>query len=156
MPVPAALLEHERLLAQLERARGLGFLGPGPVEAHIEHTAGFLDAIERVTGTVVDLGSGGGVPGLIIGVARPDLDVLLLDATASRCRFLEHAVRELDLAATVVEGRAEAVGHGSRPRVRRRRRGPQLRPTRRHGRVRRSPAGRRRTPGGQRAPGARR
>jgi 16S rRNA (guanine527-N7)-methyltransferase len=113
VPVPGPLLEHERLLAQLERARGLGFLGPGPVEAHVAHTAGFLDAIEGVSGTVVDLGSGGGVPGLIIGVARPDLDLLLLDATESRCRFLEHAVRELALAATVVEGRAETIGHGT-------------------------------------------
>jgi len=108
----ASLLEHEELRAQLERARGLGFLGPGPVAAHIEHTAGFLSALEAVTGTVVDLGSGGGVPGLIIGVARPDLVLLLLDATATRCRFLESAVARLALRATVVEGRAEVVGHG--------------------------------------------
>jgi 16S rRNA (guanine527-N7)-methyltransferase len=108
----AALLEHEQLRGQLERARGLGFLGPGPVRAHVEHSRGFLGALESVGGRVVDLGSGGGVPGLIIAVARPDLTLVLLDATASRCRFLEDAVRQLGLAATVVEGRAEVLGHG--------------------------------------------
>lgn len=107
-----ALLDHEQLRAQLERARALGFLGPGPVRAHIEHAVGFLDALATVTGTVVDLGSGGGVPGLIVGLARPDLALVLIDATATRCRFLESAVGSLDLDATVVEGRAEVVGHG--------------------------------------------
>lgn len=103
---------HEPLLTQLERARRLGFLGPGPVTAHIEHTSGFLLALEGVTGTVVDLGSGGGVPGLVLGVARPDLTLQLLDARATRCRFLEVAVMALGLSAAVVEGRAEVIGHG--------------------------------------------
>jgi 16S rRNA (guanine527-N7)-methyltransferase len=111
----AALLDHEQLLAQLERARSLGFLGPGPVRAHVEHSSGFLAALDTVggPGAVIDLGSGGGVPGLIIGVARPDLAMVLLDATASRCRFLEDAVGQLGLTATVVEGRAEVLGRGS-------------------------------------------
>jgi 16S rRNA (guanine527-N7)-methyltransferase len=109
-----ALLEHEPLLAQLERARALGFLGPGPVEAHVEHTVGFLTALEHVRGAVVDLGSGGGVPGLIIAVARPDLTVVLVEAAAKRCRFLEAAVGALGIEATVVEGRAEVIGHTDR------------------------------------------
>lgn len=111
---PAALRTHPALLAQLERARSLGFLGPGPVAEHIDHATGFLHALTGVAGTVVDLGSGGGVPGLIIGVARPDLQLLLLDATAKRCRFLEQAVATLALSATVVEGRAETVGRSAR------------------------------------------
>ena len=57
-PAPAAAS------AQLERARSLGFLGPGPVEDHLVHAAGFVAALAEVTGRVVDLGSGGGVPGL--------------------------------------------------------------------------------------------
>jgi 16S rRNA (guanine527-N7)-methyltransferase len=108
------LLAHELLLAQLSRARTLGFLGPGPVEDHVHHTAGFLQALVGASGTVLDLGSGGGVPGLVIGVARPDLHLVLVDATAKRCRFLEAAVSELSLDAEVVEGRAEAVAHGPR------------------------------------------
>jgi 16S rRNA (guanine527-N7)-methyltransferase len=102
----------DRLLEQLERARGLGFLGPGPVADHVAHAQGFLDALADVSGAVVDLGSGGGVPGLVVAVARPDLDLVLVDATAKRCRFLESAVVALGTGSRVVEGRAEAVGRG--------------------------------------------
>lgn len=101
------------LLAVFERARHLGFLGPGPVVEHVDHAAGFLAALAQVEGRVIDLGSGGGVPGLVIALARPDLEVVLVDATAKRCHFLEDAVDQLGLAVTVVEDRAEVVGHGS-------------------------------------------
>lgn len=110
MPAPAD--QHQGLVAQLERARSLGFLGPGPVEPHLAHAVAFVDALAAVTGRVVDLGSGGGLPGFVIGVARPDLHLILLDARAVRCRFLEVAVDELGLDAEVVEGRAEVAGQG--------------------------------------------
>lgn len=104
----------DSLLVQLERSRALGFLGPGPVEAHIAHAAAFLTALDGVEGTVVDLGSGGGVPGLVVAVARPDLHLVLVDARGKRCRFLEEAVAALALAAEVVEGRAEVIGRSDR------------------------------------------
>jgi len=112
MAAPEGPPAHDGLVGQLERARALGFLGPGPVADHIAHTSGFLRELDGVRGVVVDLGSGGGVPGLIVAVARPDLRLVLVDATAKRCRFLEGAVTALGVPATVVEGRAEAVGHG--------------------------------------------
>ena len=90
----------------------MGFLGPGPIEDHVSHAGAFLDALIDVTGRVVDLGSGGGVPGLVVAVRRPDLEVVLVDSMAKRCRFLEEAVAALRLGAVVVEGRAEVVGHG--------------------------------------------
>jgi 16S rRNA (guanine527-N7)-methyltransferase len=102
------------LLGVLERARGLGLLGPGPVAAHLEHALGYLPALAGTTGRVVDLGSGGGVPGLPLAEARPDLQLVLVDASARRGAFLESAVATLGLAdrVTVVVGRAEAVGRG--------------------------------------------
>lgn len=100
------------LVATLERARALGFLGPGPVERHIEHAGAFVAALTGVTGTVIDLGSGGGVPGLVIAAVRPDLELVLVDATGARCRVLEEAVHRLGLSAQVVQGRAEALGRG--------------------------------------------
>lgn len=102
-----------RLIEQLERSRALGFLGPGPIEDHIAHADGFLRELAGVAGRVIDLGSGGGVPGLVIVAARPDLEVVLVDAMGKRCRFLESAVLALGLTATVVEGRAEVVGRGA-------------------------------------------
>ncbi|HEX2119246.1 MAG TPA: RsmG family class I SAM-dependent methyltransferase, partial [Acidimicrobiales bacterium] len=57
---------------------------------------------------------GGGIPGLVVAVARPTLTMALLDATAKRCRFLEEAVATLGLAdrVRVVEDRAEVAGRG--------------------------------------------
>lgn len=105
---------RDRLLQQLERAQTLGFLGPGPVEDHLDHARGFVDALTAQTGPVVDLGSGGGVPGLPILVARPDLQLVLVDASARRGAFLDAAVEALDAGhrCRVVVGRAEVVGRG--------------------------------------------
>ena len=107
-------MDNPELIEQLKRAQTLGFLGPVPVQDHIAHSAGFLEALEGLEhGRVADLGSGGGVPGLIVASARPDLHLVLIDATAKRCRFLEEAVAALDLDAEVVEGRAEVLGRGA-------------------------------------------
>lgn len=98
-------------MTQLERSRELGFLGPGGVEEHIAHAAGFLEALSDASGRVIDLGSGGGVPGLVLAVGRPDLEVVLVEAMAKRCAFLEVAIAALALSNTrLVHGRAEVLG----------------------------------------------
>ncbi len=51
-------------------------LGAAPVPGVIDHSEAFVAALRGVTGTVVDLGSGGGVPGLVIAWRRPDLRVI--------------------------------------------------------------------------------
>jgi 16S rRNA (guanine527-N7)-methyltransferase len=96
----------------LERARSLGVLGPGRVGAHIEHSAVFLDALADRTGPVLDLGSGAGVPGLVIAWSRPDLEVVLLDAQDRRVALLREAIDALALGSRVrvVHGRAEDRG----------------------------------------------
>jgi 16S rRNA (guanine527-N7)-methyltransferase len=59
-------------------------------------------------GRVLDLGSGGGLPGLVLATYRPQLELTLLEARQRACRFLREAVTALDLArVTVVEARAE-------------------------------------------------
>ena len=45
-------------------------------------------------GPVVDVGSGGGSPGLPLAAARPDLEVVLLESQRRKCRFLEESVRD--------------------------------------------------------------
>jgi len=60
---------------------------------------------------IIDVGSGGGLPGLPIAMTRPDWHITLLEATAKKARFLEQCVLELGLSSvTVVHGRAETVG----------------------------------------------
>ncbi|MGH9010738.1 MAG: RsmG family class I SAM-dependent methyltransferase [Acidimicrobiia bacterium] len=59
-------------------------------------------------GRVLDLGSGGGLPGLVLATYRPELELILLEARQRPCRFLREAVSALDLTqVTVVEARAE-------------------------------------------------
>ncbi len=102
----------------LEEARRLGFLGPGPVEAHMGHAAGFATAIrswDTAPGTLrsaVDLGSGGGVPGLVLALDFVAVHWVLVDAARRRVAFLRTAVTELGLAlrVAVIEARAEEFG----------------------------------------------
>ncbi|MEU4692049.1 16S rRNA (guanine(527)-N(7))-methyltransferase RsmG [Actinoplanes sp. NPDC023714] len=63
--------------------------------------------------SVVDVGSGAGLPGIVLAVARPDLEITLVEPLARRTAFLDEAVSVLGLDnVTVVRGRAEEVaGH---------------------------------------------
>ena len=57
---------------------------------------------------MLDLGSGGGLPGLVLATYRPALQLTLLEARQRACRFLREAVTGLELdGVTVVEARAE-------------------------------------------------
>ena len=103
------------LLVILEQSRDLGFLGPGPVDAQISHAEGFLPFLpigedDQVSNLkVLDLGSGGGLPGLVLALARPNAQLVLLDSNQRRCSFLQSAIEELSLSdrVQVALGRAE-------------------------------------------------
>ena len=117
----------DALLSVLTDARDLGLFGPGPLEAHITHARGFaqalfstpsdapasLDIATRPPQHVLDLGSGGGLPGLVLAEEWPATEMVLLDAGTRRAEFLHQAVERCGLGkrVTVVQGRAEAVGH---------------------------------------------
>jgi 16S rRNA (guanine527-N7)-methyltransferase len=99
--------------AVLERSRELGFLGPGPVAGHVEHARGFAGGVDMPPQRFLDLGSGGGVPGLVLASLWPAADVTLLDAGERRCAFLTEAVHDLGWSerARIVRARAEEAGH---------------------------------------------
>jgi 16S rRNA (guanine527-N7)-methyltransferase len=102
-----------RLARELEDARARGMLGPGPVEAHLDHAEMMAGAIDPgFCGSFLDLGSGAGVPGLVLLETWPGATGTLLDARRRRCSFLEAAVARLGMAdrASVVRGRAEELG----------------------------------------------
>ncbi|MEM9040133.1 MAG: RsmG family class I SAM-dependent methyltransferase, partial [Actinomycetota bacterium] len=75
---------RERLAEVLEAGRARGDLGARPVEWVVDHSQAFVRALSSVEGRVADLGSGAGVPGLVIAVERPDLDVVLVDRRRHR------------------------------------------------------------------------
>ena len=58
---------------------------------------------------VVDIGSGAGLPGVVIALARPDLKVSLVEPLQRRVDFLNEIVAELGLDIEVIRGRAERV-----------------------------------------------
>lgn len=66
---------------------------------------------------VVDVGSGAGLPGLPIKIARPDIELALIEANRGRAAFLVHALARLGLdGVEVVAERAETAGHDPRLR----------------------------------------
>jgi 16S rRNA (guanine527-N7)-methyltransferase len=102
----------------LSEARQAGFLGPGPLETHLRHAAGFARIARSLqletSGSaprLLDLGSGGGLPGLVIAALWPSAQVVLLDANERRTSFLEEAVGRLGYDnIEVLCGRAEELG----------------------------------------------
>ena len=99
------------LLRILEESRRKGFLGSGEVMFHVEHAHGFASLVGPEAARILDLGSGGGVPGLVLALDLPDSQVTLLDASTRRCSFLTEAAARLGLAIEVRCGRAEELGH---------------------------------------------
>lgn len=64
------------------------------------------------TGNIMDLGSGGGIPGFILAIALPELQFTLLDATGKKVLFQQEVVDALGLKnVRAVQGRAEELGH---------------------------------------------
>lgn len=74
---------------------------------HVPESVAIAKLLPEEGGRLLDLGSGGGFPGLVVAAVRPDLDVHLLDATRKKTDFLAAAASELGLGVTVHTGRAE-------------------------------------------------
>ena len=87
----------DELLEVLRASQQLGFLGARPIEQVIEHARSFVTALAelRPDGAVLDLGSGGGVPGLVIAHDDPQRCVTMLDRRRTRTDFLARMVRRL-------------------------------------------------------------
>jgi 16S rRNA (guanine527-N7)-methyltransferase len=123
-PVPASAagvfgpaLPAAVTFAGLLATRGLerGLLGPREVprlwDRHLLNCAVVAELIGPPhRGTLLDLGSGAGLPGLVLAMLLPETAVTLLEPMERRCRFLTEAVTELGLAnVSVLRGRAEDV-----------------------------------------------
>lgn len=68
-----------------------------------------LSQLIRPGESVLDIGSGGGVPGVVLSILRPDLDVALCESVAKKVRFLEGIVQELGLGCGLRHQRAETL-----------------------------------------------
>ncbi|MFV2039188.1 MAG: RsmG family class I SAM-dependent methyltransferase [Acidimicrobiales bacterium] len=101
------------LLQALADARRQKFLGPGPLEAHIMNARGFASLIATDANTIVDIGSGGGVPALVLAELLPHARFVLIERGARRANFLTNTVRSLDLSerVSVLASTAEDAAH---------------------------------------------
>ncbi|MFI7545508.1 16S rRNA (guanine(527)-N(7))-methyltransferase RsmG [Actinoplanes sp. NPDC049599] len=94
-----------------------GLIGPREApriwERHLINCAVMSEMIP-LGASVVDVGSGAGLPGIVLAVARPDLTITLVEPLARRTAFLSEAVAVLglDTTVTVVRGRAEDLAGG--------------------------------------------
>jgi 16S rRNA (guanine527-N7)-methyltransferase len=82
------------------------------VHRHIEHARAWADSLEPAP--FLDLGSGAGIPGLVLATCWPEAEGWLLDGQLRRTGWLRTAVAKLGLTdrVHVVEGRAEDLAHG--------------------------------------------
>ncbi len=108
------LYRDELLAWNATRANLTAITDPAEVESRL-----FLEslwcaaALPSTSGTrLIDIGSGGGFPGLPLAVAFPEMDVTLLEATRKKVDFLEHVIARLELPnAHAIHGRAEDIAH---------------------------------------------
>ena len=118
-PAAAALvfgpaLDGAQAFARILATRGVeqGLIGPHEVprlwDRHLLNCAVVAELIDGRYRTLVDIGSGAGLPGIVLAMLRPELGVTLLEPMERRCRFLAECVHELGLVNTsVLRGRAE-------------------------------------------------
>jgi 16S rRNA (guanine527-N7)-methyltransferase len=113
-----ANVERAQQYAEILAGAGVerGLIGPREVDRlwdrHIFNSAAVAELLE--TGErVADIGSGAGLPGIPLALARPDLRLTLIEPLLRRSEFLREVVDDLGIEVTVVRGRAEetAVRH---------------------------------------------
>ncbi|WP_066583305.1 16S rRNA (guanine(527)-N(7))-methyltransferase RsmG [Cellulomonas timonensis] len=112
-PAWPAIEGFHRLLTDEGVLRGL--VGPREVgrlwERHLLNSAAVVPFLPE-TGRIIDIGSGAGLPGIVVAAMRPDAEVVLLEPMERRIDWLTEVVDELGLAnAVVTRGRAEDL-HG--------------------------------------------
>lgn len=103
------------LLEVLASSQERGFIGPGPLEPHVERAMHMGALVASPPRRALDLGSGGGLPGLPLALLFTATKWVLLDGSVTRMAFLADAVTQLGLAdrVTVVAERAEVAGRAS-------------------------------------------
>jgi 16S rRNA (guanine527-N7)-methyltransferase len=102
------VLAYVQLLLKWNRAYNLTAVRD-PAKIVTRHVLDSLTVVPYLCGNrVLDVGTGPGLPGIVLALARPELEYVLLDSNGKKCRFLTQAVTELGLDnTTVVHRRVE-------------------------------------------------
>jgi 16S rRNA (guanine527-N7)-methyltransferase len=102
---------HSKLAAYARLLTSWPGLVAGPPEPLVEDCLVLLDHLGAAR-SLVDVGSGGGMPGLPLKIARPELRVTLVESDGRKAAFLVHAAARLELDVEVLAERAETIGRG--------------------------------------------
>jgi 16S rRNA (guanine527-N7)-methyltransferase len=107
--------EPDPLQALLRDAQRRGAIGPGPIEETVEHARGFFRDAPSDGARCADLGSGGGIPGLILATTHPGTRWVLIESRQARIDRLQIAVARLGIGdrVEIVGAPAEEFGRGS-------------------------------------------
>ncbi|HET7763878.1 MAG TPA: 16S rRNA (guanine(527)-N(7))-methyltransferase RsmG [Burkholderiales bacterium] len=105
----ARLLQHLELLTKWNRVHNLTAIRDAAKSTSV-HLLDSLSIVPHLRGRrLLDVGSGAGFPGIPIAVARPDIEIDLLDSNQKKCAFLRQTIAELGLTnARVACERAES------------------------------------------------
>ena len=101
--------------ALMNKSKYLNLLGPvGENEFVIKHLCDSLTIASRpeLTGSIADIGTGGGLPGVIIKIFRPELDVSLVDSTIKKLNAVSEICAGLGIEIKTLHCRAEEMGTG--------------------------------------------
>lgn len=111
-PVIDSQLDYLELLTRWNASYNLTAVRD-PMEMVTRHLLDSLAVLPYLSGaSLADLGTGAGIPGIPLALARRDLEITLVDSNGKKARFLREAVRQLKFDKVhVVEGRVETV-HG--------------------------------------------
>jgi 16S rRNA (guanine527-N7)-methyltransferase len=92
------LSAHCELLIQWNKTTNLTRI-TDPLEVAVKHVLDSMASLSYIPGNarVLDVGSGGGFPGMVLKIIKPSLDVALIDASRKKVSFLNHAIRSLEL-----------------------------------------------------------
>lgn len=90
-------MADDELLAALAAVQARGAIGESSLQRAVEHADQFVRAIPASATNLADLGSGGGLPGLVIAVRRPDVAITLVERRTTRADLLRRAVASLRL-----------------------------------------------------------
>ena len=106
-PQPKRSLEEVLLAAQR-----VGTLGDRPISEVISHSRQFVAALPPGPLRVIDIGTGAGIPGLVIALDRPDISIVLADRRETRMDALARAVVAMGLShqVTVLTGDVSHLG----------------------------------------------
>ncbi|MBR2208803.1 MAG: 16S rRNA (guanine(527)-N(7))-methyltransferase RsmG [Synergistaceae bacterium] len=97
-PQRSTLYKYAELLASCTRARLVGTRGVDEIfNLQILDCEPSLEFLPEKSGKIIDVGSGGGLPGVVWAVYRPDLDIILIDSVNKKCEAVREIIQELEI-----------------------------------------------------------